>query len=435
MNYLEGEETRRPKPRGVLGKGTPGVLLLAVLVLLLALVTRFPLLTRLFYVLVLMLAGGYLWAWLNLQWLEVKVDRRTPRIHVGQQLVERITVRNRGWLPKSWLEVVDLSDIQEHHPGRTISLARNSFRSWRTNTPAKRRGAYNLGPLRIATSDPFGLFNLERYDCDTQQVLVLPKVVPLSRFLAPPADLVGDDFMRQRSHQVTTHAATVRDYLPGDGVGRVHWPSSARLGKLMVKEFDAGLTSKAWVMVDLEGAIQVQHEEDATDELAVTAAASIARHLLKARQPVGVAVNAKELLLLPPDWSLIQDARILDMLALAKAEGGTPLEEAVIKLDPWLKRHSSLVVITASTSNRWVGGMRMLGYRGVRLAVILVDGTTFGGENSTKALLPALSALGVHAYVVGRGDDLAKALSHPITGRQNAFVLASNDPVLLLKGA
>ncbi|MBI4200984.1 MAG: DUF58 domain-containing protein, partial [Chloroflexi bacterium] len=266
-------------------------------------------------------------------------------------------------------------------------------------------------------------------------VLVLPKVVPLSHFLVPPADLVGDDYVRQRSHQVTTHASTIRDYLPGDGVSRVHWPSSARLGKLMVKEFDAGLTSRVWVLVDLEGKIQAQQEEDSTDELAVTVAASIARHLLKARQPVGVAVNAKDLQVLPPDRNLVQDARILDLLALAKADGSVPLEEAITKLDPWLNRHSALVVITASAGDRWVEGMRMLGYRGVRLAAVLVDGTTFGGESSPRPLLPALSALDVPAYLVGRGDDLAKALGHPVTGRKIGFATASTDREPLLRGA
>ncbi|MBI4201054.1 MAG: DUF58 domain-containing protein [Chloroflexi bacterium] len=403
--------------------------------MLLALATGFPLLTRLFYVLVLTLAGGYLWAWLNLRRLEVKVDRRALRVHVGQRLDERITVRNKGWLAKSWLEVVELSDLQEYPPGKTISLASNAFRSWRTNTPAKRRGAYQLGPLRIATGDPLGLFHIERYYAGTQQIFVLPAVVPLQRFFVPSADLLGEDLMRQRSYQVTPHAATVRDYLPGDGVGRVHWPSSARLGKLMVKEFDAGLTSEVWILVDMEAAVQIPHEDDATDELAVTAASSIARHLLKARQPVGVALSGKELLLLHPDRSIIQDARILDLLALAKADGTTSLAEAIARVDPRLNRHSSLVVITASTSDQWIPGMRMLGYRGVRPVAVLVDGESFGGKDSPRALLPALSALGVPAYLVRRGEDLTKALSQPAAGQQDGFAQDSTDRDLLLKGA
>ena len=415
-------------------KRTLGLLALTGIVLLFALVTGFTLFTRLFYVLVLTLAVSYLWPRLNLRWLEVRVDRRTPYIHVGEQLDERITVRNKGWLPKAWLEVVELTDIHEHHPGRTVSLAAKGFRSWRTSTRARRRGVYQLGPLRIATGDPFGLFRLERYYSDSQRVLVLPAVVPLSRFLIPPAGLPGDGPMRQRSHQITPHASSIREYLPGDTVSRIHWPTSARLGSLMVKEFDLGVTGDLWILLDLEAKVQAQDEEDSTDELAVTAAASIARYFLTARLPVGLAVNAGELALLPPDRGHVQDARILELLAQVKAEGVTPLVDAIANLDPSLSRHTTLVVVTPSPSEQWVVALGTLAHRNVRLAAVLVDGATFGGEKSPRDLLPALAELGTPAYLVGKGDNLTKALSHPFAGQWDGFASASGNRNLLLKG-
>lgn len=416
-------------------KRTLGILILTGIALLFALSTGFSLFTRLFYVLVLTIALGYLWSWLNLRWLEVRVDRRTSRIHVGQQLVERITVRNRGWTPKAWVEVVELTDLQEHQAGRTISLPSRSFRSWRATTRARRRGVYYWGPLRIATGDPFGLFRLERYRCDSQQVVVLPAVVPLSRFAIPTTQLQGDGPVHQRSHQVAPDAASVRDYLPGDSVSRVHWPTSARLGSLMVKEFDLGLASDLWLLLDLEAAVQSEDEEDSTDELAVTAAASIARYFLTtARLPVGLAVNAEELTLLPPDRGHIQDARILDLLARVKTEGTTPLADAIARLNPSLDRRTTLVVVTPSPSDRWVGALGSLAHRNVRLAAVLVDGATFGGEKSLRVLMPALAELGIPGYLVGKGDDLAKALDHPFMEQWDGFSSASVHRNPLLKG-
>ena len=244
------------------------VIALTLIVLLFALITGFPLLMRLFYVLALAMVAGYLWAWLSLRWLEVSIDRRTPRVHVGQPIDERITVRNTSFLPKPWLEVMELTDIPGHHTGQVVGLSGQGFRSWRTRTTSRRRGVFTLGPLRIATGDPFGLFRLERFYSGQQQVVVLPAVVPIPRFFIPSSELPGDGHLRLRSHQVSPHVASVRDYLPGDSLNRIHWPSTARQGRLMVKEFDLGFTSDIWVLLDMEASAHAAQEEDTTEELA-----------------------------------------------------------------------------------------------------------------------------------------------------------------------
>jgi uncharacterized protein (DUF58 family) len=400
------------------------VLALTLIVLIFALVTGFPLLMRLFYVLTLAMAGGYMWAWLNLRWLEVHIERRTQRVHVGQPVEERITVRNTSFLPKPWLEVTDLTNIPGHYTGQVVGLAGRGFRSWRTRTLARRRGVFTLGPLRVATGDPFGVFRLERSYHGQQQVVVLPAVVPITRFFVPSADLTGDGQLRLRSHQVSPHVASVRDYLAGDSLSRIHWPSTARQGRLMVKEFDMGLTSDIWVLVDMEAAAHVAPEEEAeetTEEVAVTAAASLARYFLGRRLPVGFAASGTDFSLLPPDRSAIQDGRILDLLSLAQAKGDVPLVGAIARLDSWLTRHTTLVVVTPSAESSWLEAMGVLGQRGVRLAAVLVDAASFGGAD-TAALAPSLRALGVASYIVGKGDNLAAALDHPVALHWDARV-------------
>ena len=410
------------------------VLALMGVVLVFALATGFTLFTRLFYFLALTLAGSYIWSWLNLHWLEVRVDRRTVRVHVGHEMVERIRVRSKSWLPKAWLEVVELTDLREHQASRTISLSGYGFRSWRISTRPRRRGVYTMGPVRVATGDPFGLFRLERTYSDIQQVLVLPAVVPLSRFFVPTADMPGDGSLRQRSHQVTPYAATIRDYISSDSVSRIHWPSSARLSRLMVKKFDSGLTSDVWVLLDLHGEVQAQDEEDSTDEMAVVVSASISRFFLNAQLPLGLAVNAKEFELLPPDRGHLQDARIVELLALLKAEGVTPLAEAITNLDPWLNRYTTLVVVTSSSSDQWVQMVGSLAHRNVRVAAVLVDGTTFGGDTSPRTLLPTLAELGVPGYLIGRGDNLRDVLTHPSAAQWAEPTSRAGEQHLLLEG-
>jgi uncharacterized protein (DUF58 family) len=241
------------------------------------------------------------------------------------------------------------------------------------------------------------------------------------------ADRPGDGLLRQRTYQVTPQAGGVREYQPNDSVGRIHWPTTARRGELMVKEFDLGLTSDLWVLLDLHGAVQVQDGEDGTDELAVICAASIACHFLGARLPVGLVVNAEEFAILPPDQGYVHYGKIMEMLARAKEGSGTSLADAVRNLDQWLSRGATLVVITSSSEGSWVEALGTLTCRDVQPAAVLVDGRSFGGEADPSAVLSALVKLGIQGYLVGKGDDLANALARPVAGGWDRVVWAPDN--------
>src|SRR5947207_1018192 len=85
-------------------------------------------------------------------------------------------------------------------------------------------------------SYPFGLFQATRHISATSRVLIYPATVTVFDFAAPTGLLSGGDAQRQRAHFVTTNAAGVREYAPGDSFNRIHWPSTARKERLLVKE-------------------------------------------------------------------------------------------------------------------------------------------------------------------------------------------------------
>lgn len=390
------------------------IIFLTLITLFFALATTYTPITRLFYVMALVLVGGLFWSWRNLKGISVSIERRTHRLHVGQAIDERITITNSSRFPKPWLEVVELTDIPGHHTGLTVALPSRGFRSWRTTTEARRRGVYTLGPLRVASGDPFGLFRFERFYAEKEQVVILPRVVPLPRFVVSSSDLPGEGHLRRRSHEVSPHASSIREYVPGDSLNRIHWPSTMRQSSLMVKEFDLGLTTDAWVLLDLDADAQTLRGDDGTEELAVTAAASISHYFSQRGLSVGFAINTPEFPVLPPERGRMHDARILDTLATVHATAASPLSEAIPKLDQLASRNTSVVIVTPASSSSWVGEVGGLVHRGVKVAAILIDGATYGGEVSPRGLVPALRALGVTSYVIGKDDAIATALDRPV---------------------
>ena len=393
---------------------------LALITIFTGLATGFFLFYRLIYILAITAALAFVWNWVNMLWVDVSIDRRTRRARVGDDIEERITIRNNGSLPKPTLEVEDVTDMPGYSNGAAISLSNNSFRSWLARAPARKRGAYTLGPVRVSNTDLFGLFKRERDFGGQETLIVYPKTYDLPDFDIPAAYLSGESSAHRRSHVLTPHAASVREYAFGDSLGRIHWPSVARTGRLMSKEFDLGLSSDVWVVVDLHRDVQAGELDESTDEYAVSIGASLARKYARAQLPVGLVAYGDSRYILPADTGAGQYERIMEYLAMSKAEGAVPLEDALTAEEHFWGTQSSLVVITSSHREDWATAVEELVRRRVRVAVVLVDGKSFGGLFDTLDVMPALYEAGVAPYVVRMGDDVPVALSHP-------FILSSQS--------
>ena len=377
--------------------------------------TGFGLFYRLLYILGIAAILSFLWNWISLRSLEVEVDRRSHRVRVGDDIEERITIRNLSRLPKPILEIEDLTDLPGYSSGMALSLSAKSFRSWRTLTPARKRGVYTMGPVRVSNTDALGLFRRDKTYGGTDTLIVYPRVYDIPEFAIPSADLSGESSARRRSHNLTPHASSVRDYASGDSISRVHWNSTARLGRLMSKEFDLGLSSDVWLLVDLHTEVQAGALEERNDEYGVAIAASLAKKYLEAEMPVGLISYGDQRYFLPAETGTGQFDRMMEFLAMSRAEGTVSLEGVMPREEALWGYHSSLIIITPSHRLNWVLALRELTRRRVRVAVVLLDGPSFGGIFQTLDIVPALYESGIPPYVVKKGDDIPVAMSRAYT--------------------
>ena len=358
-----------------------------------------------------MIVFSYLWNWMMMRRLDAKGVRRTTQAQVGDSIDESITVHNSSKVPKHALEVKDLTDLPGYTGGMVTSLLGSTANSWEVKIPARKRGQYTLGPVRVSNTDPFGMFRRERLFGDTDTVLVFPRVYDLPNFGIPPSDLSGDSAVRKRTHNVTPQASTIREYAPGDSLSRVHWVSSARLGKLMSKEFDLGRDAEVWVVVDLEKSIQAGEFEESTDEYAVSIAASLAKHHVGVGLPVGLLAYADKRYFVAAETGAGQLRRIMQFLALSKAEGKTPLEVVLPNEEPLWSHLSTVLVITSSPRVEWTTALRELSRRGVRVVVILVDAASFGSTIETLGVVEHVKEAGLPLFTIRKGDDIPLVLS------------------------
>lgn len=386
-------------------------ILTMLLVFVMAFGSGFDLLFRIGYTILALLVVAYLWSWASERGLELTRHTRALRARVGDQWEEKFVLRNDSPLPKLWVEVQDGSTLPGHRVGQVVNIGGKSGRAWVTSTPCRRRGKYNLGPTTIRTGDPLGLFPRARLIKPMQQLVVYPATVSLGELNLWGGELPGGAIAPKWTHTVTPNAASVRDYIPGDSLNRIHWPSTARAGKLIVKEFDADPTADLWLLVDLDHQAHWGSGDDSTEEYAITIAASMAAHFLNQGRAVGLVAYGQRHEVVPPDRGSRQMLKILEELAVLRAQGQTPLGEVIAAEARRFSHNSSVLAITAASDEAWIGGLRHLAMRGIRTAAVLLEPSSFGGPTSALLALAALATEGIPAFVVKRGDALDQALT------------------------
>ena len=376
----------------------------------LAAVSGYWLFYRAAYVIGGLVPVSFLWARANLRGLEVSVERSADRLQVGQRALARVRLDSRTFYTKLLLEVEDPTDMPVMPARTVITLPAHGGRNWKVSVPCSRRGVFSVGPIRVTTSDPFGLFSFSRSFGAAHSLLVLPRPEELPYLSVPPAQIPGEGTVRRRTHYVTPNVADVRDYQPGDSYNRIHWRSTARLNRLMVKSFEMDPTSDIWVLLDLHAAVQVGRGDDSSEEYGVRIAASLAGRFLQANRMLGLMAVGSEKVLLDPARGSQQYTRVLGALALARAEGPLPLARVLQEEDRRFGRHSTLMVVTPSADEEWVTALQSAVQRGARAAVVLLEPRSFGAARSALLPFSTLVASDILTYMVRCGDDLSLAL-------------------------
>lgn len=415
---------------------TPGRILVA-LILIFGLVgvltTGAALYTRILYLGILLIVTAWIWTRWSVRGLRMNRYARVLRANVGDVFEEKFELMNNNRIIVPWIEVFNHSSIPFAAGSRLFTyVGRRQKQSYLARTWLTSRGGFQLGPTHISTGDPFGLFAARREFPSAQTLVVLPVIYPLNTFIFPPGLLPGGQVIRRKSADVTPHAAGVREYVHGDAMKRIHWPTSARRGKLMVKEFEQDPQAEVWLFLDLQQNVHYvkQHQMQeipaeslmyvrrpkfklppSTLEYAISITASLAHYFLGQRRSVGYVSAGQTFVVHPADHSERQEAKILETLAFVEANGGLSLAALVGAQASQLPQGSSVILVTSSMRSDLLHAVDDLQRRFLRPVVVLLDAASFGGPRSADSLLTFLQDRRVPVISVQCDADLSQTLS------------------------
>jgi uncharacterized protein (DUF58 family) len=354
---------------------------------------------------------GWLWARSLRNHLQLTREMRFLWAQVGDKLEEQFTLTNDGALPATWIELVDHSTLPGYSAARAISVDNMETNTWHTNGVCLRRGIYQLGGTTLRSGDPFGIYTLEIHQPESSRMVVMPPIIPLPSMEIMPGGWTGEGRPRPNLLEQTVNASSVREYVQGDSLKLIHWPTTARHDRLYTRIMDGSPASNWWIALDVDSSVQAGDDPESTIELGVILAASLADRGMRARYEVGLLANGSQTVWLKPGAGEHHRLEILRALAVLE-RGHLPLSELLERSTPALGHRASLIIITPSVSSDWVSSLPHLLRRGISPTVILMDPASFGAQQSSEALAGLLAEMGLPRFILNR-DLLQRPEARP----------------------
>ncbi|MDP8259480.1 MAG: DUF58 domain-containing protein [Candidatus Gygaella obscura] len=333
-----------------------------------------------------------------------------------EEITIKTEVKNRSFLPCFNLVLEDFvycaaPSRQKHTiifeyigPKKKVDLVYRCF--------CYKRGRYNIGPLKIFFFGPFGLaFFKRKYDVFSEiyvypKTFSIQKIGPLTKGIAPwfgieTSRVSGDD----------DEFFGVREYKSGDPIKRIHWASTAKKNKLIVKEFQRQSFYRASIIFNLEKDTNFGAGREKVAEYMIKLAASIAKYFTMNGVSFEIISHIGEMVHIPFNKGESHLEEVMKFFTVAEAQSAVSLREIFEEFSRRLPSESSMIAIMQDTDWECFPAMMSLRVRNISLLpIVLVSSSFMDKKDSYKSAheikLNVSKAIDFVPIFVSCGDNL-----------------------------
>ena len=360
-------------------------------------------------------------SWVRLQRRPTNVRRKlSGRQHLaGEDVTVNVELETEGLLSANGAVVAELFErleMKETVLERRAGALRGGYVLERVP-----RGRYALQSSELVLEDPFGLDRVSTPLQRAESILVYPRLVELDELFSETGRhlSVGRRLLLRRQSGFDLHS--VREYEQGESLRRVHWPSTARRGQLMVKELEDLPRDEAAVLLDADAGTVAGRPPDSTFELQVRAAGSILRAQTVRGRRAALIINSAT-----RDYQPVHSAdgdwkQAFELLAAVEPNGHSSVATLLADEAGPAARALELTIVTASITAQLVERVLQRAVGRHPAAVVYIDPASFGDRSfatgpATASQLVRLQRGGVPVAVVRLGDDLSEKLGAQTIG-------------------
>lgn len=327
--------------------------------------------------------------WLLIQYLYLKkvyLTRRAPgKIEEDDILQVETVINNANFFPLLNVVIEDYlaCAVYPDRQKRTLFgyLRKRSSVTLKYSCRCPQRGRYKLGPFSIYIFDPWGLFFLKKNYFIHSELYVYPRPFNIREF-PPLVKGTAPWFGIETSHVSGDEHEFygVREYRQGDPVKRIHWLSTARKNRLIVRQFQQQSFCRATILFNLNKENNFGRGKDTVAEYTVKIAASAAKHLLERDVSLEVIAHAGETAHIPFNKGPGHLEGIFKLLAGAQAESRVGIDDLFREFSSLIANDSSLIVIMPDKDLEYLYPMLSLKIRNISLIPLILVTSSFLGS-------------------------------------------------------
>jgi len=353
----------------------------------------------------------------------IEVDRKLDKNKVfsGDFLRVRVTIRNTSrrhfdfievWdqYPETWILAIGENFMASRiEPGSSITFS--------YILQARMRGRYYLGPTEVILRDRLGLHYYKRTLKARTEVLVYPTWKDVRRMEALGKQRqLGRMFGAHRTKVVGmgTDFAGFRQYMPGDPFRLIDWKTSAKRGKLVVKQFEMEKNIQIVCMVDSSGSMGNGYPENTKLEYAIRAAVLLTYMGMERKDLVGTCVFSDRVhAFVPPAMSPNHMYDVLEALAIAEPRGWSNFEAAVDYVTRQVNKRTLFIFLTdlEESPRPLLNAMKKVIANGHRAQIISPFGPWFEAPVGQFGPVERVLAEAVQEELWERRSKISKALA------------------------
>lgn len=373
------------------------------------------------------ISTGFAWP----RWLvrRLVVSRSGPdRAQEGETVEFLVTVTNRGFWPRFLIELSDqlpfvntnqplrggtLLGVIPHIPGKeTVTFP--------VPVLCEQRGLHTIGPVSLASSFPLGLIEARRVSEDhVRTITVYPSVFPITQLPldGSPREINRGDY-RLTSISGSTEFASLREYRRGDSPKHIHWPTTARMNQLMVREFEPVASASLCIIPDLALPSNIGKGRESTFEYAIRIAASVACFCRDQDITTQLIARGKEDLSVGAGCGLHHFHEQMDRLAIANSNGQSFYAEVLRQAIERRLAGDTIVVFLSESTRRLSQTLAVLAEaraKRIHILAFVFDQATFMITPTPSHIIPdpvstigCLCDLGATSVIVCKGNDLSR---------------------------
>lgn len=349
-----------------------------------------------------------------------------PRASQGETIVVTPYLVNRSRLPLFRVRMVDRFrasfEVERRLCIESVPAGGGPVAASYAAMCDRERGVYTAGPVTLHVPDPLGLFTHTRGLEVFSEILVLPRMFGVAALPMEGLRNAMDAGVEVpvRAGSGSTFMGT-REYVPGDDVRRVHWRSSARWDRLVLKEFESVASREITIFLDLSRASVRGILGFANLEASIRIAASVCQYAADRRIPFQVLGRSDREILIPPGTGSPHLERVLEVLAVVRPDGETPYPEMVLDRLSAVREGSTVLLLIQNVMIDAEGlavVLHELRRRGALVLGVILEEAGFvrvRGPSAKEAagrrarLFSIFEAAGFRAFPYG-GDESERAL-------------------------